>query len=101
MTNIISNAGRFRRAPNFYDRIAAYTGGTVYNIDKNDIAAVLDQVIEVISNSTHSLLLLLLLLLRQYSQSRCLFSLLLLCLVIYFTRQRCRKTVPEREDKLR
>ena len=65
MTNIISIAGRFRRASNFYDRIAAYTGGTVYNIDKNDIAAVLDQVIEVISNSTHSLLLLLLL--RQYS----------------------------------
>jgi hypothetical protein len=56
LINIISIAGRFRRAPNFYDRIAAYTGGTVYNIDKNDIAAVLDQVIEVISNSTHSLL---------------------------------------------
>jgi hypothetical protein len=32
---------------NFYDRIAADTGGTVYYISKSEIATVLDEVIEV------------------------------------------------------
>jgi hypothetical protein len=47
ITHIISITGRFRRAANFYDRIAADTGGTVYYISKSEIATVLDEVIEV------------------------------------------------------
>jgi hypothetical protein len=47
ITHIIFISGRFRRAANFYDRIAADTGGTVYYISKSEIATVLDEVIEV------------------------------------------------------
>ena len=46
-TNIISIIGRFRRDANFYDIVAAATGGTVYNIEKDEITTVLDEVIEV------------------------------------------------------
>ena len=46
-TNIISIIGRFRRDTNFYDSVAAATGGTVYNIKKDEITTVLDEVIEV------------------------------------------------------
>ena len=51
ITHIISATGRFRRAANFYDRVAAATGGTVYYISKSQIARVLDEVIEVSDNS--------------------------------------------------
>ena len=46
-TNIISIIGRFRRDANFYDSVAAATGGTVYNIEKDEITTVLDEVIDV------------------------------------------------------
>ena len=55
-TNIISIIGRFRRGTNFYKRVAADTGGTVYNIKKDEIATVLDKVIEVSDNSRRNVL---------------------------------------------
>ena len=48
--------GRFRRDANFYDSVAAATGGTVYNIEKDEITTVLDEVIEIIFPSSEDII---------------------------------------------
>ena len=56
ITHIFSITGRFRRATNFYDRIAAATGGTVYYTSKSQIVTLLDEVIEVGNHSRRNVL---------------------------------------------